>query len=107
MQDALISVSVISGHGLPENTFFANRLIKELSNHFCNFGYDELTISEIVLAFNLNCKVNLRYPSGADIEPVEIFGKYISVDYVSRILNTYRTLRIILDNNLKNIIDGY
>lgn len=107
LQDVLVSVSVISGHGLPEDTFFADRLTKEMILHLNNFGFGDLTLSEIVLAFNLNCKCGLKYPSGSDVIVTDIFGKYISVDYVSRVLNTYRTLRTMLDNQLKNIIDGY
>lgn len=107
LQDVLVSISVISGHGLPEDDFFADRLSKELVMHLNNFGYGDLTMCELVLAFNLNCKCGLKYPSGSDIIATEIFGKYISVDYVSRVLSTYKTLRTMLDNHLKNIIDGY
>ena len=107
LQDVLVSISVISGHGLPEDTFFADRLTREIILHLNNFGFSDLTLSEIVLSFNLNCKCGIKYPSGSEVIVTEIFGKNISVDYVSRVLNAYRTLRIMLDNQLKNIIDGY
>jgi hypothetical protein len=104
---ALVDVSVITGHALPQEPVIAKRLTENLSNQLLDFGYQDLTTAEFVLAFRLNCLPNLRYPSGCDIEPIEIFGSFISVDYVTKVLNIYRTLRSILDRNLINIIDGY
>ncbi len=105
--DVLINISVITGHKAPANELYLELLIEELKVYLYEYGFDNLTIQEIILAFRLNCKCNFRYPSGDYAEPVSIFGEYISVDYVSRVLHTYLTFRNILDSNLKNIIDGY
>lgn len=107
LEDSLVNISVISGHKIPTDKNYSYLLVKELLVYLYEYGFDNLTIQEIILAFRLNCKCNFRYPSGDYAEPVSIFGEYISVDYVSRVLHTYLTFRNILDSNLKNIIDGY
>ncbi len=105
--NCLISISAISGHALPPEHFLAKRLNEELRTQLLGFGYADLTIAEIILAFRLNCLCNMKYPAGSEVVPVVIFGNFISVDYVVKVLNIYRTLRDILDNQLKNVIDGY
>ncbi len=105
--DVLINISVITGHKTPTNELYLELLIEELKVYLYEYGFDNLTIQEIILAFRLNCKCNFRYLSGDYAEPISIFGEYISVDYVSRVLHTYLTFRNILDSNLKNIVDGY
>jgi len=105
--NALISISAITGHSLPEEQFIAKRLNEELRTQLLDYGYSDLTMAEIVLAFRLNCLCNLKYPSGSEVISTEIFGRFINVDYITKVLNTYRTLRMMLDNQLKNIIDGY
>lgn len=105
--DCLVSVSAISGHVLPEQPHLAKRLNEELRTQLLEYGYSELTIPEIVLAFRLNCHSNLKYPSGSDSVTVDIIGRFVNVDYVTRVLNIYCTFRTMLDNQLKNTVDGY
>lgn len=107
VMDALVSISIITGHGLPEEPAYAKRLITEIIVQLLEFGYSDLNIDEIILAFRLNCLCNLRFPSGSEVTPVEIFGKYISVDYITKVLSIYRTLRNILDRQLINSANGY
>jgi len=107
LEGLLVKVSVISGHGLPELVLFAETLVIELKNFLLVYGYETLTPSEILLAFRFNCLCNLRYPTGVEVRSTEIFGRYISVDYVSKVLSSYRGLRNALDNNLKYSLDGY
>jgi hypothetical protein len=103
----ILNISVICGHSLPENKVLLKSLKYELATYLVDFGYENLTPSELKLAFQLNCLCKLRYPTGSEVIPTEIFGSHISVDYIGKVLNTYCTLRTIFDNQLKNIINGY
>lgn len=105
--NALINISVITGHSLPQNKLHTDLLVDELTVYLFEYGYENLTIAEIIEAFRLNCSCNFRYADGDYAQQTAIFGEHISVDYVSKVLNTYFTFRKILDSNLKNIIDGY
>ena len=107
VQNALIRISVICGSPLPEKHFFAQMLIEETIILLLDFGYEDYTIAELILAARINCKCNLKYPSGSDAQHVEIIGTTLCVDYISQILNIYKTFRTIFDNQLKNLIDGY
>lgn len=103
----IFDISVISGHSLPKQDWMLKSLVKELEVYLLEFGYENLTIAEIILAFRLNCMCKLKYPSGSEVVHTEIFGEHISVDYISRVLNTYFSLRSIFDGQLKNVVNGY
>lgn len=105
--DSVIAISAITGHALPQEPTIAKKLIELLSSHLLEYGYENITLSELVLSATLNCPTGLKMPSGVDFTPVELFGNYISVHYVAKLLSFYITLRTMFDNQLKNIIDGF
>lgn len=103
----IVRISAITGIKLPETNSFKEVLIKEMLSFLLNFGYENLTMEEIIFAFNLNAKGGLRYPSGTDIEPVALFGEHLSVDYVSKVLANYMAIRNLLDMKFINEISGF
>lgn len=103
----ILNAAAITGCPTPETEFFAEILSEQISIYLEQFGFGELTYEEIILAFRLNTKGGLRHPSGLEIERIEFFGSCFNVDYLSRVLSNYMTLRNYLDRKFENFIDGY
>lgn len=103
----LLRICALSGSTLPNDESFIFIIREELIDFILNFGYEDYTASEITLAFDINCSINLKYPSGIDANRISLFGQYLSVDYISKILFNYSGLRNLLDRKFQNQIDGY
>lgn len=99
--------AAICGCELPKTEGFAEIISNELETHIKAFGYDSLTVSEVILALHLNADGNVRYPSGEFAERVEFSGICFNVVYVAKILGIYKSLRNGLDRKFENQIDGY
>lgn len=103
----LLKASAIVGCPLPETDFYAEALTNEIVEFLNEMGYGELTVDEIVFAMRLNSKGGLRYPSGVDVETTTFKGAYFNLDFLSKVLGTYATLRGMLNRKLQNYLDGY
>ena len=103
----MVQISCISGIGLPENESYWLVFVSELRSYLMEYGFESYTDDEIILAFQLNCGTVMRNAAGDFIEPIQLFGECISVDYVIKVLSNYRQLRNLLDRKLQNFIDGY
>lgn len=103
----MLRVASICGCALPNTEFFAKFIADEILVFILDFGYPELTLEEFLLAFRLNAKGGLKYPNGIDFEQIPFFGNSLNVDYISKVLSNYLSLRKILDRKLQNKIDGY
>ena len=97
----MIRAAAICGCILPNTEFFATFIAEEISIFILQYGYEELTLEEILLAFRLNAKDN------ADVDYVSFSGSCINVDYVAKILGRYIVQRKLLDRKFQNKIDGY
>lgn len=95
----------ISGAGLPPNEDFAIILAEQFLNYLLEFGYDELTENEVLLAFKMNAR-GMRYPGGGTVDKV-IFDRLFNVTDAAIILENYMVFRDSLDRKLQNKIDGY
>lgn len=96
------------GCDLPQTDFFANIVSEEMEGIIVDFGYDELTLKEVIFAIRVNsCPSAMKMPSGMDLEPVFFSGKLPNGYFLSKILSNYMLLRRILDGKLGNFIDGY
>lgn len=105
--EVILRIAAISGAKVPADTFFIEMLKQELIAFLMKFGYSSLTIAEILLAFQINSKINIKYPIGIDVTHVGITGDCINVDYISQVLYPYMTIRNLLDRKLENSINGY
>lgn len=103
----MLKISAITGAVIPPDARFIEIIRDEIVDFLLKFGYSNLTISEIILAFNLNSSIDMRYPVGIDLSKIELFGAHLNVDYISRVLHNYTTIRNLLDRKLENTIDGY
>jgi hypothetical protein len=103
----ILNAAAISGCPTPVTDFFADVLTDQINEFINEFGFHELTIKEIVLAFQLNTKGGLRHPSGLEIDKIHFSGNCFNIDFLSGVLSNYLTLRNHLDRKLENFLDGY
>lgn len=99
--------AAISGCVVPNTEFFAEIIAEELLTFILEFGYGDLSYSEILLALRVNAKGGYKFPSGVDLEIVPFFGNCFNIDYFSKVISNYKIIRNGLDRKLQNIIDGY
>lgn len=99
--------AAISGCCVPATEFFAEIIAEELTNFISNFGYSELTYEELLLALRINSKGGYKFPSGIELDSVPFFGNCFNIDYYSKVLSNYLSVRKMLDRKLENHIDGY
>ncbi len=98
--------AAISGCPLPTTEFFAEIIAEELIVFIQDFGYAHLTLEEVLLALRLNANGGVKY-SAFQIEPIFFSGHCFNVDYVSKVLSNYITLRSYFERKIQNHIDGY
>jgi len=103
----MLRVAGICGCALPNTEFFARFIAEEIATFILDFGYEELTLEEILLAFRLNAKGGLKYANGESAEQIVFFGNCVNVDYIAKVLANYMGFRKILDRKIQNKIDGY
>ena len=106
MEEVIYRVSKISGMEFSESQSDLFFLKSELIIFLKNFGYLNLNLDEILLAFRINCDVSVVLKSGIEIEKIKL-PKTISVDVFSSVLKNYMIFRNVVDRKLQNIIDGY
>ena len=105
--DCVALLSAICGAKLPQSTFFADILAKEFFIFLRDFGYQEYTFEEIMLAFRLNARGRNKFPSGLEVEPIEFKGAHFNIDYAAKVLDNYSQFRNLTDRKFQNFIDGY
>ncbi len=93
----LLKGAAIGGCAVPNTEFFAEIIGDELDYFILNFGYEELTYEEILLALRLNTKIKFKIPQGVEIEQIQFYGVCFNIDYFSKEF----------DRKLQNQIDGY
>jgi hypothetical protein len=101
---AVVRISAIVGAELPKTEFMADILNEEIRAFILDFGYDELTMPEIILAFRLN-EVIIKTMSGLEMERVQFAGNHLSVSFTASVLNNYKRLRNLIDGKFKNKLD--
>lgn len=107
VDELVLNISVISGAPMPNTSFLADALNFRLIDYLQRFGYGNLTLDEIILAFYFNAKGGLKSPSGIEVEPVVFLGGYVNVEYVSKVISNYMAIRNLIDRKIQNLIDEY
>lgn len=106
--DQLMIRSVaLYGCSLPQSEFLGQFISEETRKFILEFGYPELTLEEILLALMINTKSDVKYPSGLELDQVVFSGVYFNVNFLSKVLYNYSSLRNLLDRKIQNHIDGY
>jgi hypothetical protein len=98
--------AAICGCPLPTTEFFAEIIAEELIVFIQDFGFSHLTLAEVLLALRMNANGGVKY-SAFQIEPIFFTGHCFNVDYVSKVLSNYLTLRSYFERKIQNHIDGY
>lgn len=68
--------------------------------------FPDLTYEETLLAIRFNADAGLAVPKNTDIEKIKFSGNFIGINFLSQIFKNYMSLRNLLDQKLKNFIDG-
>lgn len=95
----MIRIAGLYGCALPSTEFYARFIADEIKIFFKDFGYGELTLEEILLAFRLNVLPGF--------ETIPFSGLCVNVDFISKVINEYLNTRKLLDRKLQNKLDGY
>lgn len=103
----IVKGAALYGCDMPQTEFFASILSQELSDYLLQFGYEDFTLDEIILAMRMNANGNFINPLGDDIDQVQFFGNFIHINFISKVLKGYSVLRNNLESKFKNHIDGY
>lgn len=103
----MIRGAAIYGCDLPNTEGFAQVISEELTIFLSEFGYSELTVSEMILALHLNACGAMKFPTGECADRVEFSGVCFNIVFMAKILSLYRSLRNQLDRKFQNQIDGY
>jgi hypothetical protein len=93
---AIFKIAAIVGLSLPTSEKFADVLNEELLILLTEFGYNDLTFDELVLAFRVNSQY-YRTPQGDTINPIIPYSSFFSINYASAVLNNYKRIRSIVD----------
>lgn len=102
----MIKGAAIYGIALPVTEGFAEVISDEIEFFIKSFGYEDFTLSEIILAMYLNCAFSFR-DLLAEGNMIEFTGSCFNVAFLSKILSLYRTLRAQMERKIQNQIDGY
>lgn len=102
----IIQVSAITGDSLPESELMATAITDEIVALLNDFGYDELTLAEIVLAARLNYYPSLKNPAGNDFIRAQSVGR-ISISFLSQALYNYKILRNFMETEFENKVKGF
>lgn len=103
----MIRSVALYGCSVPQSDFLAQFISEETRKFILEFGFPELTLEEILLALILNTKQDVKYPSDNDLKQVDFTGIFFNVNFLSKVLDNYISLRNTLDRKIQNHIDGY
>lgn len=101
----IVRGAAICGCDMPQTDFFASVLSKEIINFIFEFGYENLTLEEIVLAMKINANNDLKNPLGEDLAQIDFVGRFVYVGFLAKVLKNYMILRTNLDRKFQNQID--
>lgn len=101
----ILNISVICGAELPSDIDVTKLLCQQFSSFLMKFGYKEITLQEVILAFQLNCKTAVKKSSAIDIETVRFRGRFFNVEYASEVIANYMQYRYIFNRKIENFLD--
>ena len=76
-----------SGSSLPQTEVFATFISEEITEIILNFGYEEYTLAEFLLAIRFNSIGTTKNPSGQDLEQIQFHGNCINTVYLAKIFD--------------------
>ena len=103
----ILRCSAEVGCDLPFTDLFANILSEQIISFIKNFGYENYTVREVLLAMEINLIHPLPANLALDVNEVVFTGRCVNVNFISKILKNYQLIRHQLDRKIQNQIDGY
>jgi actin-related protein len=104
--EIILSMASISGCKMPETELLASYVSREMVRIILDFGYEELTVAEIVLAFRINTQPQIVNRHGDDLTSVEP-SAIVCSSFLANVLRNYKILRSNLDASIERKIMGY
>lgn len=103
----ILSSSVGFGCDLPFTEMFSNVLSEQILLLINNCGFENYTLSEVLLSLQINLMHPLPSYLAVELNEVVFSGRCVNVNFISKTLNNYKAIRYQLDRKLQNFIDGY
>lgn len=94
--EIIIAASAITGAGLPETELLGKYLSEEIVELITNYGYEDLTVEEIISAIRINVTNMIKNPNGEDLPVVELPHR-VCTNFLGGVLRNYKILRNGLD----------
>lgn len=95
------------GCDLPFTEMFSNVLSEQIILFINNCGYENYTLREVLLSFQINLIHPLPKYLAVELHEVIFSGRCVNVSFISKTLSNYKEIRHQLDRKLQNFIDGY
>ncbi len=105
--EMIVKGAAIYGCDMPQTDFFASKLSDEIVTFIAEFGYENLTTREVLLALRMNAQGEQKNTLGETLPQIDFFGNFIHVSFLAKILNNYMVIRNNLERKFQNHIDGY
>ncbi len=99
--------AAVAGCEMPYTELFASVLSEQIISFILKFGYELLTVDEVLLAMEINLSPRSFWYTGVEIEEVTFIGKCVNLVFISKVLANYLLLRTLLDRKIQNHIDGH
>lgn len=99
--------AAVCGCPLPQTELFAKFIAEEIESYILNFGFNELTLNEVVLAFKMNIGHKIKNSLGEDLTCVEFYGNTINVSFIGKVLSNYMVIRKGIEARIINQLEGY
>jgi hypothetical protein len=104
--EIILAMAAITGAYMPETELLARYISDEIIRHIVDFGYEELTVDEIILSMRINLNPMIKNQLGEDI--VHADAPYRAcVSFLAACLRNYMVLRKGMDRTIENSIKGY
>lgn len=104
IEKLIFEVGVMVGADPVEDEAVKSKLVTQFIFFLKSFGFADLNVKEILLAFYLNL-VCYKFPSGYEISKVELKRKKFNLDYASEVLKNYLSIRKIVDGKVEKFLN--
>ena len=105
--EIIVKGAAIYGCDMPQTEFFAAKLSDEIVAYLLEFGFENLTTREVLLALRMNAQGDIKNPLGENLVQVDFYGSFIHISFLAKVLNNYMVIRNNLERKFQNHIDGY
>lgn len=104
--EIIIAAAAITGAAMPETELLGKYISDEVIELITNYGYEDLTVEEIITAIRINAANIIKNPFGEDLSVVELPYR-VCTNFLAGVLRNYKVLRNGIDRVIENKLSGY